>query len=76
MASGETAGIKAAVATMDVRTLVAKHLGVGVGRVTDRTHLTNDLGADWLDGQVGEIGPGPGGPLGRSHRFEIVLGTS
>jgi len=33
----------------DVRTLVAKHLGVSVDRVTDEAHFTNDLGADWLD---------------------------
>ena len=36
-------------ATKDVRTLVAKHLGVSVDRVTDEAHFTNDLGADWLD---------------------------
>jgi acyl carrier protein len=33
----------------DVRTLVANHLGVSVGRVTDEAHFTDDLGADWLD---------------------------
>src|SRR5262249_53840377 len=33
----------------DVRTLVAKHLGVSVARVTDEAHFTDDLGADWLD---------------------------
>ena len=33
----------------EVRALVAKHLNVNVGRVTDEAHLRNDLGADWLD---------------------------
>jgi acyl carrier protein len=33
----------------DVRTIIAKHLGVEVKRVTDEAHLTYDLGADWLD---------------------------
>jgi acyl carrier protein len=32
-----------------VRTLIANHLGVSVGRVTDEAHFTDDLGADWLD---------------------------
>jgi hypothetical protein len=32
-----------------VRTLVADHLGVSVGRVPDEAHLADDLGADWLD---------------------------
>jgi acyl carrier protein len=32
-----------------VRTLIAKHLGVSIGRITDETHFTDDLGADWLD---------------------------
>jgi acyl carrier protein len=36
-------------ATSDVRTLVANHLGVSVGRVTDQAHFTKDLGADWFD---------------------------
>src|SRR5262249_49744720 len=36
-------------ATSDVRTLIANHLGISVGRVTDEAHFTNDLGADWLD---------------------------
>ena len=42
-------GIKAVFAANDVRTLIASHLGVSVGRVTDQAHLTDDLGADWLD---------------------------
>jgi acyl carrier protein len=29
--------------------VIAKHLGVDVKIVTDETHLTYDLGADWLD---------------------------
>ncbi len=33
----------------DIRTLVARHFDVDVGRVTDDAHLRNDLGADWLD---------------------------
>jgi acyl carrier protein len=33
----------------DVRTLVAKHLGVDFEFVTSETHFTNDLGADLLD---------------------------
>jgi acyl carrier protein len=36
-------------ATNDVRTLIADHLGVDVKRVTDEAHFTEDLGADWLD---------------------------
>jgi acyl carrier protein len=35
--------------TNDVRTLIAKHLGVDLKLVTDEAHLTYDLGADWLD---------------------------
>jgi acyl carrier protein len=33
----------------DVRTLVAKQLGVALEFVTSETHFTNDLGADLLD---------------------------
>jgi len=33
----------------DVRTLVAKQLGVDIELVTSETHFTNDLGADFLD---------------------------
>jgi acyl carrier protein len=33
----------------DVRTIVAKHLGVDIKRVTDEAHFTDDFGADWLD---------------------------
>jgi acyl carrier protein len=32
-----------------VRTLIANHLGVSIGRITDEAHFTDDLGADWLD---------------------------
>lgn len=32
-----------------IRALVATHLGVDVGRVTDEAHFSDDLGADWLD---------------------------
>src|SRR5215472_15498415 len=47
--SEQTTAIKEVCATNDVRTLVANHLGVSVGRVTDEAHFTDDLGADWLD---------------------------
>jgi acyl carrier protein len=47
--SEQTTAIKEVCATNDVRTLVANHLGVSGGRVTDEAHFTNDLGADWLD---------------------------
>jgi acyl carrier protein len=33
----------------DVRTLVAKQLGVDIEFVTSETHFTNDLGADLFD---------------------------
>jgi acyl carrier protein len=49
ISSEQTAVIKAAFATIDIRTFVANHLGVSVARVTDRAHFTNHLGADWLD---------------------------
>ncbi len=45
----QTKVIKATSATNDVRTLIANHLGVSVRHVTDDAHLTDDLGADWLD---------------------------
>jgi len=41
--------IRAVFAANDVRALIANHLGVSVGRVTDEAHFTEDLGADWLD---------------------------
>jgi acyl carrier protein len=41
--------IKVVFAANDVRALIANHLGVSVRRVTDEAHLTDDLGADWLD---------------------------
>ena len=47
--SEQTTAVKGVFATNDVRTLVANHLGVSVGRVRDEAHFTNDLGADWLD---------------------------
>src|SRR5260370_10666394 len=49
LSSEQTTPIKELFTTNDVRTLVANHLGVSVGRVTDEAHFTNDLGADWLD---------------------------
>src|SRR5262249_26080920 len=45
----QTTAIKEVCAFNDVRALVANHLGVSVGQVTEEAHFTNDLGADWLD---------------------------
>ena len=45
----QTTAIKAVFAANDIRALIANHLGVSVGRVTDKAHFTADLGADWLD---------------------------
>jgi acyl carrier protein len=36
-------------AALEVRSLVAEHLGVDTKRVLDEARLVNDLGADWLD---------------------------
>src|SRR2546427_12621993 len=47
--SEQATAVKEVFATSDVRTLIANHLGVSVGRVTDEAHFTDDLGADWLD---------------------------
>ena len=47
--SQKATAMREVLASSDVRTLVANHLGVSVGRVTDEAHFTNDLGADWLD---------------------------
>jgi hypothetical protein len=47
--SEQATAIKEAFATSDVRTLIANHLGISVGRVTDEAHFSNDLGADWLE---------------------------
>ena len=33
----------------ELRVLIARHLNVEIGRVTDDAHLSTDLGADWLD---------------------------
>src|SRR5262249_35687678 len=40
---------KEVLAAKDVRTLIARQLGIDVKRVTDEAHFGNDLGADWLD---------------------------
>jgi acyl carrier protein len=32
-----------------VRSFIAKYVGIDVKEVTDQTHLTDDLGLDWLD---------------------------
>src|SRR5262249_13763184 len=45
----QTTATKTVFAANDVRALIANHLGVSVDRVTDEAHLTDDLGADWLD---------------------------
>src|SRR5438445_648007 len=47
--SDQTKALKEVIATNDVRTVVANHLGVSIERVTDEAHFTDDLGADWLD---------------------------
>ena len=47
--SEQATAVKEVFATSDVRTLVANHLGICVGRVTDEAHFMNDLGADWLE---------------------------
>ncbi len=47
--SERTTAIKEVLASNDVRTVIANHLGVSVDRVRDATHLSHDLGADWLD---------------------------
>jgi len=49
ISSDQRTAIKTAFAAKDVRTLVASHLGISIGRVTDEAHFTDDLGADWLD---------------------------
>jgi len=45
----QTTAIKGVFAANDLRALIANHLGVRIGRVTDDAHFTDDLGADWLD---------------------------
>ncbi len=47
--SERTTAIKEVLASNDVRTVIANHLGVSVDRIRDATHLSHDLGADWLD---------------------------
>ena len=32
-----------------VRSFIAEYIGIDVEEVTDETHLTDDLGLDWLD---------------------------
>jgi acyl carrier protein len=34
---------------IDIRALVAKHLGVGVEYIAYNSHFSDDLGLDWLD---------------------------
>ena len=47
--SQKTRAMTEVLASYDVRTLIANQLGVDVKRVTDESHFTDDLGADWLD---------------------------
>jgi acyl carrier protein len=47
--SERTTAIKEVLASNDVRTLVANHLGVSLDHVRDGAHFSHDLGADWLD---------------------------
>src|SRR5438552_4884884 len=45
----QTMAINEALASNDIRTVVAEHLGVSVDRVRAGAHFSRDLGADWLD---------------------------
>src|SRR5262245_38659446 len=47
--SKRTRAINEVLASDDIRTVVANHLGVSVDRVRDAAHFSQDLGADWLD---------------------------
>ena len=47
--TGQTSARNEGYAIDDIRALVAAHLEVDVSRIRDEAHLTNDLGADWLD---------------------------
>jgi acyl carrier protein len=47
--SERTTAIKEVLASNDVRTLVANHLGISVDHVRDGAHFSHDLGVDWLD---------------------------
>jgi acyl carrier protein len=44
-----TAATSEAFAADDIRTLIARHLGIDVKRVSDEARFTHDLGADWFD---------------------------
>jgi acyl carrier protein len=44
----KTTATSRVLASNDVRTLIAHHLGIDVKRVTDEAHFADDLGADWL----------------------------
>ena len=44
-----TAASKESVTVDTIRPFIAEQLRVNVARVTDEAHLTDDLGADWLD---------------------------
>src|SRR5262247_3307289 len=45
----KTTAMREVLASNDVRTLVAKQLGVDIEFVTSEAHFTNDLGADLFD---------------------------
>src|SRR5690349_11355831 len=47
--SQKATAMREVLASNNVRTLIANHLGVDIKRVTDEAHFTDDLGADWLD---------------------------
>jgi acyl carrier protein len=47
--SQKATAMREVLASNNVRTLIANHLGVDIKRVMDEAHFTDDLGADWLD---------------------------
>ena len=47
--SQKATAMREVLASNDIRTVIANHLGVDVKRVTDDAHFTDDLGADRLD---------------------------
>ena len=47
--SQKATAMREVLASNDIRTVIANHLGVHIKRVTDDAHFTDDLGADRLD---------------------------
>jgi acyl carrier protein len=41
--------LKADLSSDNIRAFIANQLGINVQRVTDRSHIMQDLGADWLE---------------------------